>query len=131
MRFCNCTVMLTNPDCWKTCSNMNEAHTGDHYPYDTNPLPNIWTTGPQKVNVKKTIKTIEKYDANGEYIGKEVVTEETFDEVHAPYIASPTIQPYIISTDSNGTQSYTFTVGAAPYTNAQNLNDCNLNECCR
>ena len=73
-------MMLTNPDCWKTCSNMNEQHTDDNYPYHPFTTP-TWPLTPQRIGVtKKITRTIEKYGPNGEYLGKEIITEETYDE---------------------------------------------------
>jgi hypothetical protein len=122
--------MLTNPDCWKTCPNMNEAHTGDRYPYDTHPLPNIWTTGPQKINVKKVTKTIEKYGPDGTYLGKEIVTEETYDEV--PSNPWGTAEPYTITVGDPPYGSYTINgVISTPISGSftTNLNDVNVNDC--
>ena len=103
---------------------MNESHTGDQYPYDTHPLPNIWTTGPQRINVKKVTKTIEKYGPDGTYLGKEIVTEETYDEVPNTNPWVPGIaQPYTIGDPPlYGTCTGTITT---------NLNDINVNEFCR
>lgn len=35
----------------------------------------------QRYNVKKVVKTIEKYGPDGTYLGKEIITKETYDEV--------------------------------------------------
>ena len=85
--------MLTNPDCWKTCPNMkevNEGHIGD-----------LWTTSPKKINVKKVTKTVEKYGPDGAFLGKEIITEETYDEVPNTNPWDIT-NPYVISTDCTG-----------------------------
>ena len=127
--------MLTNPDCWKTCSNMNESHTGDQYPFNTNLWPD-----PLKVNVKKVVKTIEKYGPTGEYLGKEVVTEETYDEVPqlSPQPWYTPQEPYRITCDVAGNpivQGTTCTAGIVSNittnTAKVDLNDINVHECCR
>ena len=96
MKACNCTVMLTNPDCWKTCSNMREDFVENQYPQQ--PYTQPWTipsvpSVPR--NVKKITRTIDKYDAEGKYIGREVITEE-IEDIQVPTITWNT--PTTIST---------------------------------
>lgn len=85
MLTCNCTLPINNPDACKSCSRWKEyqnlnslkdiSGTGDWYPI----LPNIPWSQPETKKVKKITRTIEKYDQDGKFIGKEIITEEVED----------------------------------------------------
>jgi hypothetical protein len=87
MKACNCTVMLTNPNCWKTCPNMRDEFI-ENNGYTQTPWINPTTTNPyESIGRKriKTIKTIEKFGSDGKLIGKEIITEEeVFDDITFP-----------------------------------------------
>lgn len=75
MKTCNCTLPYFNgPDVCKGCSNWEE-------PSQTNPYQQNWY--PETKRVKKITKTIDKYDNEGVYIGREVITEE-YEEIDKP-----------------------------------------------
>ena len=87
MKTCNCTIMLTNPNCWKTCPNMREEFPEQ---YDNTspwvyPDPNKYNNHNNYKDLQKrrvkSIRTIEKFDMNGKFIGKEIITEEEFFDV--------------------------------------------------
>lgn len=73
---------------------MNTHTTGDPWPY--NPITPLVKS--------KITRTIEKWGPNGEYLGKEVITEEAWDEVPIPWQQplSPTVvPPYIVTCNGN------------------------------
>lgn len=59
-RVCNCTLPYTNPEACNNCQN-NTLNT------------NFWNYSQPK---KRITKTIDRYDANGQYIGREIIVEE-------------------------------------------------------
>jgi len=83
MLTCNCTLPYLNPDACKSCPawikdqmEMNKPIDGINYP--AAPYvpwnPNDFTPEPKKV--KRVTKTIDKYGPQGQYIGREIITEE-------------------------------------------------------
>jgi len=91
MKSCNCTVYLTNPDCSKTCQVVNDQYFLQKNGTTTEQFPKLRF-------VKKITKTIERYDAAGNYLGKDVITEEVEDKTietwdNNPGLASPFIKP--------------------------------------
>lgn len=76
MRVCHCTLPLTNPDACRNCQNNIREQYDNHglnVPYVPS-NPDVFT----KV-IKRLKRTIEKYDKDGNYLGKEIVTEEELD----------------------------------------------------
>jgi hypothetical protein len=69
--------------------------------------------GPRLKTVKKITKTIDKYDAEGKYIGREVITEEYEDFEKEMWKQIPYQPPYIVTcgneNDNSGTIVYTST----------------------
>jgi len=58
--------------------------------------PGISTWNPQMKMVKRVTKTIDKYDCEGRYLGREIITEE-YEDVYVqdwsqPYIGDITYQ---------------------------------------
>jgi len=75
MKSCSCS--LAGTDACKTCNNTFDYESGayDWYPNPYEPYT-VPAVQPQTRKVKRTTKTIEKYGPDGEYLGKEVITEE-------------------------------------------------------
>jgi len=90
MKACNCTLPYTNPDACKTCPNNTFDDVGNNwypYPYEPYTAP----LQPDTRKVKRTTKTIEKYGPDGQYLGKEVITEEVENFERQVYSGSITI----------------------------------------
>lgn len=114
MKACNCTLLYTNPNACKNCPNntWDEEVGTNWYPYPYEPYTNWYPypyepytapLQPNTVKVKRTVKTIEKYGPNGEYLGKEVITEEKDEYDKMVYSGSIPItsgEGTYISTDS-------------------------------
>jgi len=94
MRICNCTLPYTNPKACENCPNnidYDRSQNWDGYWYEywedpiKTPIKYVPTYAPNKV--KRTTKTIEKYDSDGKYLGKEVIIIEEDDNgnVNPPY----------------------------------------------
>jgi len=93
-RSCNCTVYLTNPDCWKTCNNGNT-------------IGNF----PKTKTIKRVTKTIEKYDLDGKLIGKEIITED-YEDIQKQICDDNLIYPetpWIVTSFSGNTHTYSNT----------------------
>jgi len=102
MRSCVCSLPdMYGPEVCKRCSNALE----DSYPQNPTTAPYSWQ--PKTKNIKRITRTIDKYDAEGKLIGREVITEEVEDiekEVWEPMwgssgtiIVTSTNQPVEIS----------------------------------
>jgi len=124
MKACNCTLPYTNPDACKTCPENTFDDVGNNwypYPYEPYTVP----LQPETRKVKRTTKTIEKYGPDGEYLGKEVITEEVEDFERQVYSGSITI-----SSDENITWGQTSTDTVQWDPNDPNVNwsyTCNAN----
>ena len=91
MKACNCTLPYTNPDACKTCPENTFDDIGNNwypYPYEPYTVPSYQ---PETRKVKRTTKTIEKYGPDGEYLGKEVITEEVEDFERQVYSGTITV----------------------------------------
>ena len=77
---CNCTLPSINPDACKFCpiylQNFGRNDDSIIYPSGGYVYP---------VDTKKKVTTIEKYDKDGNYLGKEVTSEEVFDDATNQY----------------------------------------------
>lgn len=101
---------------------MNTTQTGDQWPW-TQPLPGPFYPTPIAPPIKsKTTRTIEKWGPNGEYLGKEIITEEAWDEVPIPWQQpwSPIVYPYQVTCNGNTSNSSQVTASCTT------LNDVNL-----
>ena len=97
---CNCTLPYTNPNACKNCSEWIRAqHENDNFD-NYNDLTVDWKPNKKLITVKKTTKTIEKYGPQGEYLGKEVITEEVEHHEKEVYDYD------IIDIDDNGTGTF-------------------------
>jgi len=88
MKACWCTLpSLHGSDVCKGCANFEENTnlTGDAWYPNQIPTTVPYTYQPKTVNVKRTTKTIEKWGPDGEYLGKEVITEEVEDDTKQVY----------------------------------------------
>ena len=75
MKSCVCSLPdMYGPEVCKRCSNALE----DSYPWD-NPTTAPMQWQPKTKNIKRITRTIDKYDAEGKLIGREVITEEVED----------------------------------------------------
>lgn len=80
MKSCNCTLPYFNgPDVCNGCPNNTEDFI-DNSTYPWSPLTNPNEQYPKTKTIKKVTKTVEKFDKNGNFIGKEVITEEYEDQ---------------------------------------------------
>lgn len=76
MKTCNCTLPYFNgPEVCNGCSN-NIDDFIDNSTYPWNPGTNPYDEYPKTKTIKKVTKTVEKFDKDGNYIGKEVITED-------------------------------------------------------
>jgi hypothetical protein len=105
MMTCNCTLPYSNPNACKYCSVMlkeqSEINKDNNLMIPQYPITPFdqWPNTPSKI-IKRITRTIDKYDENNKYIGREIITEE-IEDVERPIFSYGTTTSFAISSSKN------------------------------